>query len=139
MNSIPALPPELYEVINAGLAACDFVAWVICLRYLLTEYLAGQHLRTYKLAIGFTVFLTGEWPRMTWAWLARDLTNSGHDPTWMGTLPWVFVPVGFSLICILGMSCIVKSLVPYVWGRWGYALSFGAAVLAIAASVLLRG
>lgn len=138
MILMEALPPELYEILNCAIATISFVAWLICARYLYTEYNSIRGLLRLKLAFGFTVFLTGETIRMVWVWLARFLTNTNHDASWMGSVQWVWVPVIGSLTTIAGLACIVRALIPEAWGRWGYAGSLGAVILALLATRLFR-
>lgn len=133
-----ALPGELYEILNCAIAATSIVALVICMRYLATEYHNIIGLLRLKLAIGFTVFLWGETARMTWVWLARYIANTHHDPSWMGTTPWVLIPIIGSAVSVLGMACIVKTLTPNAWGKWGYVGAIGAAALAVAVTQIVR-
>ena len=133
-----ALPPLLYEVINCAIASTSAVALVICLRYLATEYRNIQGLLRLRLAVAFTVFLFGETTRMSWVWLVRYLANTGHDTYWMGSLPWTVIPVAGSLVSIFGMACVVRALTPAAWGKWGYVMSLGAAVVAISLTQLIR-
>lgn len=136
-----ALPSELYEVLNCAIAAISFVAWCICLRYLTTQYLAVRSisgLLRLKLAIGLTVLLTGEWPRMAWVWLARYINNTAGEPGWMGTIPWVFIPIVSSAASVAGLACIVRAITPEAWGRWGYIVALTTAALAVIVSQVFR-
>lgn len=143
-----SLPPRMYEIINCSIATTSFVALVICLRYLYIEYRrlrggarfvdAVTALLELRLAVGLTVFLCGEFPRMTWVWLARWLANTGHMTAWMSTKPWVFVPVIASALSVLGMACVVRALTPRVWGAHGYTLAIGSALAAVAITQVFR-
>lgn len=145
-----ALPPLLYEVLNCAIASTCVVALVIVLRYMTAAYFQFRRagilsrwesftaLRTLRLALGFMIFLTGETPRMTWVWLARYLANTDRDAAWMGTTPWVFVPIVGSVLSVLGMACIVRALVPVVWGRFGYWISLGTASAAVIGTQVFR-
>lgn len=145
-----ALPPRLYEIISCSIAATSLVALVICVRYLFTEYRfvlnsfsgdwrqAFTAMWQFRLALGFTVFLFGESPRMTWVWLARYLTNIGVSQAWMGTLPWLLVPIVASAVSVIGILCIVRALVPRAWGRFGYIGSILTALAAVTATQIFR-
>lgn len=145
-----ALPPLLYEVLNCATATIYYVALIITLRYMTTGYLhfrlvgnlsrwdAFKTLRTLKFALGFLIFLLGECPSVTWVWLARFLANTGRNAVWMGQVPWVFVPVAGSAISVFGMACIVRALVPEVWGRFGYWVSLGTATAAVVVTQVFR-
>lgn len=138
MNVYDALPSELYEVLNCAIATTCAVALAICVRYLVIEFVQTRALFRYKLAIGFTVFLLGETPRMTWVWLARFLANTHRDPSWMGTMPWLLIPIVGSAMCVAGMACIIKTLTPDVWGKWGYAGAVGLAAAAVILTQVFR-
>lgn len=133
-----ALPPELYEILNCAIATTSAIALVICVRYLATEYQNIKGLLRLKLAIGFTVFLCGETARMTWVWLARYIANTHHDPAWMGAIPWLLIPIIGSAVSVFGMACIVKTLTPEAWGKWGYVGAIGAAAFAVAVTQIVR-
>lgn len=135
---LEALPPELHELLNAGVAATSLVLLFISARYLLTEYETIRGLMRLKLAVAFTVMMAGLAPEMIWLWLARFLANINADVIWMGKPPWVFVPVISTAVLIAGMACAVRALTPEVWGRWGYVSSIGAAVAAASATLLAR-
>lgn len=150
MNFYDGLPPELYEILNCGLAVAAFMVWAETAFYLLTRfrraiYVDGLsfsqaivrmvHLR---LALGTFVFLSGEWPRMTWLWLARYIKNTDHDPSWMAGAPWVYIPIISSATAILGLACFARAIVPEAWGRVGYwATIFGPAI-GIALTQIIR-
>lgn len=156
MYYLAGLPPELYEIINAALGAVSWVALAICVRYLATAYVhlrnvptglpepplsrleAFYELRKLRLAIGLTVFLTGEAPRMTWLWWARYAANTGHDASWMAEWPYVTIPILASAQSVFGMGCVVRALTPLAWGRWGYVLAIGAAAWAVAVTQIVR-
>lgn len=145
-----ALPPRLYEIINCAIASTSLMALIICVRYLVSEYLWFKHkvqmtsrdalaeVIQYRVAIGFTVLMSGEFPRMTWVWLARYLMNTDQDAVWMGTFPWVMLPVVASMVSIIGMACILRGLTPRVWGRWGYCGCLLAPVIPIALTQFFR-
>lgn len=143
-----ALPPRLYEILNSAIAATAFVALVICIRYLFIAYLqlrlalspleALRELRKFRLAIGFTILLSGEMPRMTWVWLARYLENTGRPMQWMGHAPWVLIAIVTSGVTVLGMACVVRALVPEVWGKFGYWVAIGSAVIAVVLTQIFR-
>lgn len=149
LPSLAALPPRLYEILNCAIMTTSFVALCICLRYLVSEYLllraAGNTvwrsvgaMWEFKLAIAFTIMLSGEFPRMAWVWLARYLGNR-HDPTaWMATEPWVLVPIIASLTSCLGLACVVRALTPRAWGEYGYVLAIGSATCTVVLTQLLR-
>lgn len=138
MNVYDALPSELYEILNCAIATTCAMALVICLRYLVVEFVHTRTLFRYKLALGFTVFLFGEAPRMTWVWLARFLSNTHHDSAWMGELPWVLVPIVGSAVSVAGMALIIRALAPEVWGRWGYLGALGLATAAVIGTQIFR-
>jgi hypothetical protein len=136
-----ALPPELYEILNCAIAITSLIAWMICLRYLLSEYLKERNLLgilRLRLAIAMTVFLTGEWPRMAWLWIARYWGNTGRHIDWMGDVPWVFIPAIASTISVLGLACIVRAITPEAWGKWGYVVVLGTATLTVLLTQVFR-
>lgn len=146
-----ALPSVTWELLNCGLSVAAGISLLICLRYLFAMYVnerkrwqmpwwnAITHLSTYRLAVGFTVFLAGEWPRATWVWWARYATNHHIGSVdWMGQWPWIVLPVGFGVLCIMGKACIIRALIPMVWGRYAYALICGSAVGVMIASELIN-
>lgn len=144
-----ALPPRLYEIINVAIATSSLVALVICLRYLLAEYLgfvriylswrdALVQMFQFRLAIGFTILLSGETVRMGWVWFARYCVNTHRDAAWMSHVPWVIIPVASSLTTIIGFACVTRALVPRAWGRWGYALCLSAPCVVIVLTQMVR-
>lgn len=148
MMYLTPLPPELYEVLNCALATSDFVTLGICIRYLMTAYFQFRKaltpwqslraMRTLRLSIGFTVFLIGETPRMGYLWFVRYLANTGHDATWLSKGWWIFLPVAASAVAVFGMACVVRALIPEVWGRYGYVGTIAISVVAVIGTQLFR-
>lgn len=138
MQVTTALPGHLYEILNCAISAICFVALTICIRYLIIEYReTGQFLRL-RLAVGLTVFFSGESPRTAWVWYARFQTNTGHNANWMGDWPYVLIPIAGSLLAVIGMACIVRALTPAAWGPRGYLAALGFALCCVIATQLLR-
>ena len=146
-----SLNPVVWELLNCALSASSGVALLICIRYLVAMYWSERqfyqisrlralwNLSNYKLAIGFTIFLMGEWPRATWAWWARYSVNHGiSDVTWMGSWPWITLPILFGAVCIIGKACIIRALIPMAWGRYAYWAICGGAIAVLVASQYVR-
>lgn len=143
MDLYTALPPELFEIIDCTIAVTAFIAWILCVRYLATQVVRAHKDKDksiayvfravvkLRLAVAMLVCLTGEWPRVTWLWLARYLTNTGEDAAWMATVPWVFVPIVFSAISAVGFACVVRAITPEAWGRYGNTISLGIAAVVV--------
>lgn len=149
MNFYDGLPPELYEIINCGLATAAFIVWIETAFYLLTRLRSFMaegdtllqviiSLMTLRLALGTFVFLSGEWPRMTWLWVARYIKNTGHDPSWMAGAPWVYIPIVASTIAIIGLACFARAIVPQSWGRIGYWFTLLTPVVVIILTQVIR-
>lgn len=146
-----ALPPWLFEIIYCAIGATCWVTLAICVRFLATVYVQFRReavlhrleiivvgLRTMRLPVGFTIFMTGLTPLMTWEWLARYLANTRHDVRWMGEMPWMALPIVAGMIAIIGLACIVRALVPTAWGRFGYWGAISTALAAVAITQVIR-
>lgn len=144
------LPPRLYEILNVSIVTSAFVTWVITLRYLITALVdarrsgaewfnAFRTLFSYKLAVGFLIFLSGEWPRMAWVWFARYVENTRGAPfAAMSSFPLLLIPVIGSVLTVLGLACIVRALIPTVWGRYAYRVTLTAVVCIVALTQIVR-
>lgn len=145
-----SLPPRLYEILNCGIATSAWLAWMITARYLVTALVEARRLgagwgasfRTiyaYRLAVGFLIFLSGECPRMTWVWLARYVENIHGPPLrWMSSYPGLMVPVLASGLTVLGLACIVRALIPMVWGRYAYRVTLGTVISIVVLTQVFR-
>jgi hypothetical protein len=146
-----AIPPVLFELINCGLSAAAGIALLICLRYLaIMHWIEWQradvgffraiyNLSSYRLAVGFTIFLIGEWPRVTWLWWARYTINHDvMDASFMGQMPWAMLPVVFGVVSIIGKACIIRALIPMAWGQYAYVAVCGGALAVVIASQFIR-
>lgn len=144
------MPLPIYEIVTCALSVSSGVALLICIRYLATEFAmarrdwsittleAFRNVARFRLAIGFTVFLIGLWPIATVFWLALYVIHRGGDGgTWAVTMPYALMPPFFGAIAIVGMACIVRALIPSVWGRCGYVLICGMSAIVVLASQLL--
>lgn len=151
------LPPVLYEIINCALFTSATVVLILCGRYLLTAYFqmrksagvgvsvpslsrfeAFYELRKLRLAVGLTVFMLGESPRMGYLWLSRYMQNTGHDIAWLSQGFWILVPIIGSATAVCGLACLARAIVPAVWGRFGYFGTLMIATAAVVATQIIR-
>lgn len=150
------LPPLLYEIINCALFTGSTMWLVICIRYLasayvklrkipegalipvMTQWEALNELYKLRVAIGLTIFLCGESPRMGYLWVVRYLQNTGHDVAWLSQGWWIFVPVIASTISVIGCACSVRAIIPEAWGRHAYVGTLALVICAVVATQVIR-
>lgn len=146
----PAIPPELFEVLNTAVAAVCFVVCCYCGFYFLTEYRdmrsglsltlleALRELLNRRLAVGTMIAFFGVGTRAAWVSAGRIFEALGFDASPMGKMPLVFFPIASTLILILGGACVARAITPRLLGRYAYLVTFGAVLFAIVATQAWR-
>lgn len=141
------------ELLNGSVAVSAFVLWCLCIRYLVSEVFRARHaaremnvcfgfrealhsVSQLRMAVGFLVFLTGEWTHMGYRWFLRFFQNTGRDEAWLLEAPWAFSPIVSIAFVVIGFACVARAIVPRSWGRFGYWLTIGATLSALAFSQL---
>lgn len=150
-----ALPPRLFEILYCSVASSSAVALAMSLRYLIVYLIVNRRLQMevlgsvdlgymlrgflhLRLAIGFTVFLMGFTPLITWVWVARYCADIGVDVAWMGTKWWPLIPISGGLLAVWGLACVVRALAPDRWGMTGYFWALATAGFMVAITQIVR-
>lgn len=140
---VPAIPPELFEVLNAAVAAVCLVVMAYCGFYFVSEWRqmrrhlslsaieTGGELMRRRLAFGTTIAFFGAGVRAAWVSIAIVLQDIGYDTSRMAQLPLVLVPVAGTLILILGGACVSRAITPRAIGRWAYPVTALAVAIAV--------
>lgn len=129
----------IYELINLTLAIlCVYGSWIF-IHYIWSEsrqagwrrLIFGPREKRFNAAIGLAWLIGGETGMRSWFWLLRFGTRVGWDISWMNTTPWWFIPVGFAIIQIVGLLCIIRVFWPTT-----VAFSWSIAILATTAAII---
>lgn len=147
---VPTIPPELFEVLNTAVAAMCVVVIFYCGFYFVSEFRlmrrglaltafeAGAQLLGHRLAIGTAISFLGAGGRAAWVAAGHFLQVAGVNVDGMAELPLVLIPVGFTLVLILGGACVARAIVPRALGAYAYAVTLAAVLVAITATQVFR-
>lgn len=128
MTDFLPLSPGLYEIGNSLISSLAICLGVILIRFFTVEiywlgaWAAYSRMR-FKLALSIAAIIGGEGAYRMWTWWGRYCANVEANCFWMLTRAWPLVPVFSIAIEVAGMLCMIRILIPDVWGRRSWIVS----------------
>lgn len=127
MNNLP-LSPLVYELGNSLIANLAIPLLIILARFFLIEVkdqgLVGAYNRMrFRLGMSIAAIVAGEASYRAWTWWGRYCANTESNCNWMLAAAWPMVPVFSIALEIVGMLCMIRILIPDVWGTRAWVFS----------------
>lgn len=122
------LSPLFYEFGNSLISSLAVCLTIIFARFFATEVMQHGLVATYrrarvKFALGVCAMVGGEGGFRMWTWWGRYCANNDIECAWMLRRAWPFVPAISMAVQLVGMLCMIRMLVPEVWGRYAWVIS----------------
>ncbi len=130
MNNDLPLSPWVYELGNSLISSLAVIVAVILLRFFIIEIrengLGPAYARMrFQLAAAIFAIVFGEAAYRSWTWWGRLCANADKEATcqWMLSAVWPLVPITSIGIEVGGMLCLIRILIPNVWGSRAWIIS----------------
>lgn len=133
MNALP-FSPWIYELGNSYISSLALPLLAILIRFVIIEiynggfWLAYSRMRV-RFGLAIAGLLVGEAAYRSWTWWGRLCANvaatTGNEQqcAWMVRRMVPMVPAVSIIIQVVSMLCMIRVLVPGVWGRRAWMLS----------------
>jgi hypothetical protein len=123
------LSPWVYEFGNSQISSLALCLVIILCRFFLVEVywlggLGAYGRLEFKLGLSIAAILSGEASYRAWTWWGRYCANTDVlNCNWMLTKAWPLVPIISIALEITGMLCMIRVLIPDVWGTRAWIIS----------------